>query len=123
MISAPKHLWYGWVRDKSFNGKKEGKDVPKITQQGSGAAKDGSSCQPWAQHPAELHMSPLISGTFRRETKCNTEIKHMRLVSHLFITSLYYISLHQVSAPVSGLALSIHSYNIPTVIPSDSRAA
>lgn len=32
MISAPKHLWYGWVRQKSYNGNKERKDVPKITQ-------------------------------------------------------------------------------------------
>lgn len=119
MISAPKHLWYGWVRDKSFNGKKEGKDVPKITQQGSGAAKDGSSCQPWAQHPAELHMSPLISGTFRRETKCNTEIKHMRLVSHLFITSLctkcllqcqglLFPSIHTIYPLLSPLTPELH---------------
>lgn len=45
MISAPKHLWYGWVREKSYNGNKEGKDVPKITQQGSGSAENASSSQ------------------------------------------------------------------------------
>lgn len=88
MISAPKHLWYGWVRQKSCYGYKEGKDVPKITQQSSGSIKNGSSSQAWAQHPADLHMSPLISGTFRREIKCNIEIKHMRLVSHFFIIFL-----------------------------------
>lgn len=67
-----------------------GKDVPKITQQGSRGTENRSSSQPWAQHPPDLQVSPLISRAFRKETKCVlvSEIKHMRRVSRLLIILL-----------------------------------
>lgn len=95
MISAPKHLWYGWVRQKSCDGNKEGKDVPKITQmylkspsKAVAILRMDPAPKPGLSTLLTCTCHPLISGTFRGEIKCNTEIKHMGLVSHLFITSL-----------------------------------
>lgn len=93
-----------WEKLRENKVLERGKDVPKITQQGSRGTENRSSSQPWAQHPPDLQASPLISRAFRKETKvcwCQKSNTWDELA-----VSLLYCSVIRVCSRVG--ALSFH---------------